>query len=325
MKKKKIVVIGGGHGSATMLRGLKNIEGIELTSIVAVSDSGGSTGRLRHLFDIPAIGDIRNVMTAMAQEETLLKFLMEYRFENSYLPEQDVLGHNLGNLILYALMDRQGGNLTEAISAASKVLNVQGQIIPSSLESLTLYARMVDGTIVKGEANIPHQNNQINEVFFDHEVKASYAALRAIREADLIILGIGSLFTSILPNLIIKEIANEINRSQAPVVYYCNMMTELGETDDYCMEDHVGMIIKHGVKVDAVVMADDIIPDELIRVYRNYRQELVKAMFAQHPYKVIYKNLLMFNQKQVRHSPDKIRQSFVEVCREICEIKESLE
>lgn len=315
--KKKIVVIGGGHGSATMLRGLKTIPSVELTSIVAVSDSGGSTGRLRSLFDIPAIGDIRNVMTAMAQEETLFKFLMEYRFQNRHVSDEDVIGHNLGNLILYALMDRQGGNLTEAISAASKVLNVQGKIVPSSLESITLYAKMVDGTIVKGEANIPHYNNQINEVFFDHDVKASYAAIKAVKEADLIVLGIGSLFTSILPNLIIKDLAQAINSSKAPVLYYCNMMSETGETDDYCMEDHVGMIFKHGVEVDAVVMANDLIPDEMITLYRNSKQELVKAMFVEHPYKVIYKNLLVFDRKQIRHSPDKIRNTFIEVCEEM--------
>ena len=136
--KKKIVVIGGGHGSATMLRGLKTIPEVSLTSVVAVSDSGGSTGRLRNLFDIPAIGDIRNVMTAMAQEETMFKFLMEYRFKQSAIKNEDVIGHNLGNLILYALMDRQGGNLTESIIAASKVVIFQGIFVPCSLESITL-------------------------------------------------------------------------------------------------------------------------------------------------------------------------------------------
>lgn len=317
MKKKKIVVIGGGHGSATMLRGLKTIPSVELTSIVAVSDSGGSTGRLRNLFDIPAVGDIRNVMTAMAQEETLFKFLMDYRFFDPSLIEEDVLGHNLGNLILYALMDRQGGNLTEAISAVSKVLNVQGRIVPSSLESITLYARMADGTIVKGEANIPQVDNQIREVFFDHDVKASYQAITAIQEADMIVLGIGSLFTSILPNLIIKDIAEAINNSSSPVIYYCNMMSETGETDGYCMEDHVNMIVNHGVKVDGVIMANDIIPENMVKLYRDSNQELVKVTQENHAYKLIYKNLLVFNSKQVRHSPDKIKNSFLEICQEM--------
>lgn len=315
--KKKIVVIGGGHGSATMLRGIKTLENISLTSVVAVSDSGGSTGRLRNLFDIPAIGDIRNVMTAMAQEETMFKFLMEYRFKQSKLPDEDVIGHNLGNLILYALMDRQGGNLTEAINAISKVLNVQGNIVPSSLESLNLYARMVDGTIVKGEANIPNIHNQISEVFFDHEVRGSYQAIKAIKEADLIVLGIGSLFTSILPNLIIKDIAEAINSSQSPVVYYCNMMTETGETDSYCLEDHVEMILKHGVRVDGVVMANDVIPEILIKHYEKNNQSMVKKVQSDHPYKIIEKNLLSFNRNMVHHSPEKIRNTFMEVYEEM--------
>ena len=315
--KKKIVVIGGGHGSATMLRGLKTLPNVTLTSIVAVSDSGGSTGRLRNLFDIPAIGDIRNVMTAMAEEETLFKFLMEYRFNNPLVKDEDVIGHNLGNLILYALMDRQGGNLTEAISAASKVLNVQGQIIPSSLESITLYAKMADDTIVRGEANIPQIDNSISEVFFDHDVKASYQAIRAIKEADIIVLGVGSLFTSILPNLIIKDIAQAINNSKSPVVYYCNMMSETGETDGYCMEDHVHMINKHGVKVDAVVMADDIIPESLLNRYSVSKQQLVLAKQKEHDFKVLRKNLLMFDSQQIRHSPDKIRNTFMDVLKEM--------
>lgn len=315
--KKKIVVIGGGHGSATMLRGLKTLPNVTLTSIVAVSDSGGSTGRLRNLFDIPAIGDIRNVMTAMAQEETLFKFLMEYRFNNPLVKEKDVIGHNLGNLILFALMDRQGGNLTEAISAVSKVLNVQGQIIPSSLESITLYAKMADDTIVRGEANIPQIDNSISEVFFDHDVKASYQAIRAIKEADIIVLGVGSLFTSILPNLIIKDIAQAINNSKSPVVYYCNMMSETGETDGYCMEDHVHMIHKHGVKVDAVVMADDIIPESLLNRYSVSKQQLVLAKQKEHDFKVLRKNLLMFDSQQIRHSPDKIRNTFMDVLKEM--------
>lgn len=317
--KKKIVVIGGGHGSATMLRGLKTIPEVSLTSVVAVSDSGGSTGRLRNLFDIPAIGDIRNVMTAMAQEETMFKFLMEYRFKQSAIKNEDVIGHNLGNLILYALMDRQGGNLTEAISAASKVLNVQGNIVPSSLESITLFARMVDGTIVKGEANIPTLQNQISEVYFEHEVRASHQAIQAIKEADLIVLGIGSLFTSILPNLIIKDIAKAINESKSPVVYYCNIMSETGETDSYCLEDHVEMIEKHGVKVDGVVRANDTIPNYLIDIYKKNNQQIVQKLSMKHSYKVIEKNLLIFDQNFVRHSPEKIKNTFMEVYKEMRE------
>lgn len=306
-----VVVIGGGHGSATMLRGLKNLNNINLTSIVAVSDDGGSTGRLRELYNIPAIGDIRNVMTAMAEEETMFQFLMDYRFtgENNV----DVIGHNLGNLIMKALIDRSGGNLTEAISTISKVLNVKGDIYPSSLESITLFARMKDDTIVKGEANIPSVHNSISKVFFDHRVKASYQALQAIRKADLIILGIGSLFTSILPNLIIEEIANAVNNNPCPTIYYCNIMSEPGETDGYTMEEHVNILEKHGVSVDAVVCASDTIPEKLLKKYEEHGQSVIEVTQSDHSYKVIYEKLLSFEEDVVRHSPFKIKETFQDV------------
>lgn len=311
--KKKVVVIGGGHGLSTMLRGLKQLEEIDLTAIVAVSDSGGSTGRLRDLFDVPAVGDIRNVMSALAQDETIFQFLMDYRFKGKENVEQDVLGHNLGNLILLALMDRMGGNLTEAIYAMSKVLNTRGKVIPSSLEKISLYAKMADGVIVKGEANIPNFHNQIEEVFFDHEVKATPEAVKAIMQADLIVLGIGSLFTSILPNLIIKEIAQSVNNSKAKVVYCANIMTERGETDDYSLEDHVNMLEKHGVRVDAVWMASDEIPLEVVTMYQQHHQAVVKTSLMKHPYELFLNNLLNFTNLQVRHDPLKIRDSFVEL------------
>ena len=158
----RVVVIGGGHGSATMLRGLKHLNNIHLTSIVAVSDDGGSTGRLRELYNIPAIGDIRNVMTAMAEEETMFQFLMDYRFKGEN--NVDVIGHNLGNLIMKALIDRSGGNLSEAISTISKVLNVKGDIFPSSLESITLYARMKDETIQRLDDLSAKTNRSRNEL-----------------------------------------------------------------------------------------------------------------------------------------------------------------
>lgn len=311
----EVVVVGGGHGSATMLRGLKFLNNIHLTSIVAVSDDGGSTGRLRELYNMPAIGDIRNVMTAMAQEETMFQFLMDYRFKGEN--NVDVIGHNLGNLIMKALIDRSGGNLTEAISTISKVLNVKGDIYPSSLESITLYAKMKDDTIVKGEANIPGVHNSISKVFFDHRVRASYQALQAIQKADLIILGIGSLFTSILPNLIIEEIADAVNNNPCPTIYYCNIMSEPGETDGYNMEEHVTMIEKHGVKVDAVVFANDTIPEEILKKYDDHLQTVIKVAENNHNYKVVYEQLLSFEEDVIRHSPFKIKETFQSVLEKV--------
>ena len=178
---------------------------------------------------------------------------------------------------------------------------------------------MVGGTIVKGEANIPTLQNQISEVYFEHEVRASHQAIQAINEADLIVLGIGSLFTSILPNLIIKDIAKAINESKSPVVYYCNIMSETGETDSYCLEDHVEMIEKHGVKVDGVVRANDTIPNYLIDIYKKNNQQIVQKLSMKHSYKIIEKNLLIFDQNFVRHSPEKIKNTFMEVYKEMRE------
>lgn len=218
----KVVVIGGGHGQSVILRGIKFIQDIQISAIVTVADDGGSTGRLRRQFHIPAMGDIRAVLIALAESETLLKNLMEYRFEGDPDPDQEdqgVMGHNLGNLILTALT-QSCGSFLESIGILSKILNVRGDIIPATTQVITLFARMADGTIVRGESNIPNMNNRIDTVFYQETVKASEKAVRAIREADVIIYGIGSIFTSILPNLIIPEIAEAI-RSRTLTAYIC--------------------------------------------------------------------------------------------------------
>ena len=210
MDKKKVVVIGGGRGQATLLRGLKLNPNIHLTSLVTVADDGGSTGRLRKQFDIPAMGDIRNVMIAMAESETLLSRLMSYRFKDA--ANSEIGGHNLGNLILTAMIENSG-NFMESIGTISKVLNVKGDIVPSSLQVITLYARMMDGTIVKGETNIPTKRNRIKEVFYQEHVRASRQAINAINHADFIIYGVGSLYTSICPNLIIEDLQEALAKS----------------------------------------------------------------------------------------------------------------
>ena len=189
-----------------MLRGLKRIENINLTAIVTVADDGGSTGRIRRQFHIPAMGDVRNVMCAMAEEETIFTSLMNFRFDGE---EKDIGGHNLGNLILTALTQTTG-SFMEAISTFSKFLNVRGNIVPCSSEVVTLYAMMEDGTIVRGESNIPSFNNRIDKVFYQEKVTPTAEALQAIHEADVIVYGIGSLYTSILSNVIVDGIAERL-------------------------------------------------------------------------------------------------------------------
>lgn len=312
---KKIVVIGGGTGQSTLLRGLKLIDNLEISTIVTVADDGGSTGRIRDNYLIPAVGDIRNVLVALAPEETVFSSLMSYRFEGS--KDNELSGHSLGNLILLALTEISD-NFMEAISRASEVLNVKGTIIPSTLEIVTLFAQMEDGTIVRGESNIPKARNHILKVFYQEDVHASGQAIKAIQEADIIVYGIGSLYTSIMPNLIIPEIREAIQSSKALKVYYNNVMTQVGETDGYSCEMHVQAIIDHvNDPVDIVVFAADEIPDEIKEIYHAKQQDMVSLSNSVHPeYKVLKHELLTFEGKQIRHNPQKIVQSFESILRE---------
>lgn len=304
MAKKKVVVIGGGRGQSNLLRGLKNIENIALTSLVTVADDGGSTGRLREMFDIPAMGDIRNVMIALAESETLLSKLMSYRFKE--LENSELSGHNLGNLILAAMME-SSGNFIESIGAISKVLNVKGDIVPSSIQTITLYARMSDGTIVKGEKNIPTKRNRIKEVFYQNDVEASSQAVVAIEQADIVIYGIGSLYTSICPNLIIHEIQKALKRSKAKKIYVCNAMSQTGETDGYFVEDHVDALKMHSkLSVDVVVMANDVIPTDVLKRYQAEETHPIVLREKEHDYPIIAADLLDFTQGLITHDSIKV-------------------
>ena len=308
MTRKKVVVIGGGHGQSAILRGIKKIEEIDITAIVTVADDGGSTGRLRRHFHIPAMGDIRNVLISLGESETLLATLMDYRFESSGDTDEDVMGHNLGNLILTA-MTQSCGSFMESITTLCKVLNVRGDIIPATSQVITLFARMQDGTIVRGESNIPNISNRIREVFYEEKVSATPAAIEAILNADVVVLGIGSVYTSILPNLIIPEIKEALEKSKAKVVYYCNAMTQPGETDGYSLEDHVEAFRHHGSDVNMVVMADDEIPDEILQRYHDEGSIEVKMKENDHDYEIMRCSLLDFSRSLVRHDSDKIRES----------------
>ncbi len=303
---KRVVIIGGGHGQAAICRGIKNIEQIDISAIVTVADDGGSTGRLRRQFHIPAMGDIRNVMIALAESETMLGDLMDYRFEDPSGDETDVSGHNLGNLILTA-MTKQCGSFLEAVETIGNVLKVKGTIIPATAQVITLYARMNDGVIVRGEANIPTVMNHIQKVFYDCDVKATPASVNAIRNADLIIYGIGSVYTSILPNVIIPEIREALENTNAERVYFCNAMTQPGETDGYDVEAHVQALLDHGAPVDAVIVPSETIPEAVMDRYAKMGSTAVTVTRKEHPYRIIRKELLSFEKGLVRHDPKKIQ------------------
>lgn len=305
---KKVVVIGGGTGQSIILRGLKNIPDIQLSAIVTVADDGGSTGRLREAYQIPAMGDIRNVMLALAESESLLNELMSYRFEaEEEQSKNDLAGHNLGNIILTALTTKSG-SFMEAITLISQVLKVKGDIIPSTTQVITLYAHMEDGTIVKGESNIPKTKNKIKDVFYNEPVEATKQAIKAIEQADLIVFGVGSLYTSICANLIIPDIRKALKRSSAKKVYLCNVMTQKGETDDYTMEDHVAKIETHAeIKVDEVIVYSDTIPHPLLQKYANQDAHPVHIRDRFHAYKVLHRKLLSYDQGLIRHDSTRIQ------------------
>ena len=304
-----MVVIGGGHGQSAVLRGLKYCKGIHLTTIVTVADDGGSTGRLRREFNIPAMGDVRGVMLALADQEDLLTTLMNYRFEDDG-EHGEMDGHNLGNIILTALT-KSTGSFMEAVTQVSKVLNVHGDIIPSTTEVITLYAIMEDGTIVKGESNIPRVRNKITKVYYDHDVKATERAVEAIEKADYIVFGIGSLYTSIMPNVIISGIKNAIQESKAKKIYFCNSMTQAGETEEYSLEDHVRVIEDEvGIKMDLVYYANDEIPQEVLEAYQKEDAEPVRIEEENHDYEIRSCSMLDFSKGNVRHDSKRIYEEF---------------
>lgn len=305
MKNKKVVVIGGGHGQSTICRGIKNIEDLDISAIVTVADDGGSTGRLRKKFHIPAMGDIRNVMIALSANDDLMTELMDYRFDDPDGTGEDIAGHNLGNLILTALTNSCGSFL-EAVQKVQNILNVKGKIIPATTQVITLFAEMEDGVIVRGEANIPDVSNHIKRVFYETDVKAEKEAVEAIEEADLIIYGIGSVYTSILPNVIIPQMREALQKAKAKKVYFCNVMSQPGETDGYSVEDHVNALKDHGAPVDAVIIPDDPIPSSSIEAYLEEGSTVVTLKQKEHDYQVIKTSLLYFDGHLIRHDPKKI-------------------
>src|SRR5215218_1834102 len=234
-----IVAIGGGTGLSTLLRGLKHAE-VGITAIVTVADDGGSTGRIRKDFDIPAPGDIRNCLVALADNESTVGKLFDYRFEKE---GSELSGHSFGNLFITAL-SQVTGSFEQAVIESAKVLAIRGRVLPSTIENVTLCAELVDGSKVCGESTIGHDKPPIKRVFLTPENPSGYEpALGAIVNADLIVLGPGSLYTSVLPNLMVEGVIEAIRWSRGVVVYVCNVATQPGETDHFTAADHIRTII----------------------------------------------------------------------------------
>lgn len=267
---KKVVVFGGGTGISYLLKGLKDFP-IDITAVITVSDNGRSTGRLREEFHTPAVGDIRKVITSLSSIEEPIKKMMSYRFSTT----SDLDGHALGNLILTAMLDITG-SLKESIASLSKLLDVRHTVLPISEDpSLTLMGKDKDGNIIEGEEQITTANRQFEKIYYKKEPKVLPEVLTAIKEADLIIFSMGSLYTSVLPNVICKEVQAALEETKAPLMYTCNVVTQPGETDGFTVSDHIKLLNKylHKKKIDAVIASNTKIDKKIAEKYSTAEQK----------------------------------------------------
>ncbi|MCX5681644.1 MAG: YvcK family protein [Candidatus Omnitrophica bacterium] len=309
----KVVTIGGGHGLSNLLFGLKEYTS-NLTAIVTVADSGGSSGRLREEFNIVAPGDIRNCLVALADAPALMGELFQFRFAQ----DSELKGHNFGNLFLTAMVQLTGGDFEKAVKESSKVLAIRGKVVPSTVHNVHLVAEYEDGSRTVGEAKIPRSDAKIKRLYLEpKDTRPTEEALEAIAAADIIILGPGSLYTSIIPNLIINGMTEAIQKAGAYKIYICNVMTQPGETDGYSASDHVRALVQHTSKgiADACLVNNAIAPTEALARYRQEHSYPVAAdveRIKELGCKVIAEDLLGVND-YVRHDSKKLTKVLIDV------------
>ncbi len=261
---KKVVVFGGGYGIAYLLKGLKDFP-MDITAVISVSDNGSSTGKLRQEFHTPAVGDIRKSIINLSQIDEPIKEMMAYRFHTT----SDLDNHAVGNLILTAMLDITG-SLKESIKYLSKLFDVKHTVLPISEDSdLTLMGLSEDGEIIEGEEQITFAHKKMKRVYYKNEPKVCPEVIKAIKEADLIIFSMGSLYTSVLPNVICKEVKKALNETKAPLMYICNIVTQPGETDKFTVGDHVKLINSYldKNKLDVVIANKTPISKEMAKKY----------------------------------------------------------
>jgi len=286
-----------------------------LTAIVTVADSGGSSGRLRQEFNIVAPGDIRNCLVALADAPALMGELFQYRFAEG----DGLKGHNFGNLFLTAMVQITKGDFKKAVDESSKVLAIRGKVIPSTVQDVHLVAEYMDGSTTKGEAKIPQNNSPIKRLSLTPaDVAPTDDALTAIAHADIIVMGPGSLYTSILPNLIIKGMTEAICASSAYKIYVCNVMTQQGETDNFSASDHLRVLLEHTDPrlIDACLINDAVVSNEVaLARYRNenaYPVAADEARIKAMGIKVVSTDLLSVAD-YVRHDSKKLTQALIKL------------
>lgn len=300
---KKVTIFGGGTGMSTLLKGLKEFP-LDITSVVSVCDDGKSTGKLRKEFNIPAMGDIRRVMISLSETEPLMEKLLNYRFSsNSELNE-----HTVGNLLL-TVGTQITGNLSDGIKSISKVLNLKGKVIPFSEDNIVLSAIMEDDSIVNGEHYITESPLKIKKVYYEKEPEICDEVFDSIDESDLIILSMGSLYTSIIPNLLSKKIIEKLDKTSAKIMYVCNMVTQPGETDDFKVSDHLKVLNSYlGIhKIDIVVANTGSIDKEVAEKYSTLEQK-DPVLFDEENIDcdTILNNYVTINDGVIRHNVEKL-------------------
>ncbi|MFA5038226.1 MAG: YvcK family protein [Candidatus Omnitrophota bacterium] len=301
----KIVAIGGGTGLSVLLHGLKEYTS-NITAVVTVADDGGSSGRLRQQFDMVAPGDIRNCLVALANEETMMQQLFQYRFKQ----DTEFSGHSFGNLFITA-MTQVTGDFEKAVKESSKILSIRGRVLPSTLEKVVLIAEHADGRVTEGEAQIPRSGVPIKKIFIrPSQASAAPDAVKAIREAELIILGPGSLYTSIIPNLLIKEIREAVASADVSKIYVCNIMTQPGETEGFKASDHIKELLRHTDPkiIDACIVNAGRIPVSLLDKYhreKSIRVEADSQVIKDLGYGVIEEDLVSATD-HIRHDANKL-------------------
>ena len=275
---KKVVVLGGGKGISYLLAGLKDFP-LDITAVISVADNGQSTGKLREEFHIPAVGDIRKVITSLSESDENIKEMLAYRFHTT----SDLDGHALGNLILTSLLDITG-SLKSAIEELSILLDVKSKILPlTEDENITLMGEAIDGEIIEGEEMITKSPKKIKKLFYKEEPHILNEVIEALNEADLILLSMGSLYTSLFPNLLAKKVIKALDKTKAPIMYVCNIVTQPGETDNFTVSDHVNLINQYlGMhKLDVVIASNSPISQEMAEKYASEeRKDPVKIDYA---------------------------------------------
>ena len=313
----KVAVVGGGTGLSVLLTGLKQFTS-NISAIVTVADDGGSSGRIREEFGMLPPGDIRNCLVALADAPVLMRDLFQFRFDTN----SQLSGHSFGNLFI-TVMTQLTGDFEKAVKETSKVLALRGQVIPSTLDKVVLVAKHKDGTTTIGENKIPKTHRSIERVYLNPDKpQATPDAVKAIKEAQVIVLGPGSLYTSIIPNLLIGEISEAIALSDAVKVYVCNAMTQPGETDNYSASDHVRALLSHSHPkiIDYCIVNTAEIPQDILQRYIKQKSHLVvndRKKIEEMGYRVIEDDFGVIEDTLIRHDPSKLAKIVLGLIEEI--------